>query len=468
MRLGVCACWGISIAVLAVPAAPEQSAAGLQFADVGQLAEIPAVAGYEQELSSRIREQLKAFTPKTDNLGNVYVTVGSGAPHRLLVTAIDEPGYIVSGITPDGYLRVQRLPQAPPNSVFDLLHAAQPVWVLIRSGKKVNGVFAGLSVHLQPLRQNAPKMTHPDEMYVDIGASSIEEVRAAGVDLLDPVVLNRAEYKLGAEEYTAFAIGDHFGCVALTNLFATLRLGDARIQGTLTVAFVTQQWTGGRGIDRLLNELHPHEMIYVGRLTPPRPVPGATAAANRTVLGKGILIGVADPSAPLSGLAAELKKLADETHFTLTPQLTAPPRTTGYVKPTAFLQRYAQLGVATLFPVTPAETLSMGDVGALTELLYHYVTGAAPTGGVGSGAMGGCADCGPPLLPALIETYGASGHEDAVRKQIQDWLNPNYSTKKKLETETDSAGNLILHLGDAKPGAMTPKIVFVAHMDEIG
>ena len=88
--------------------------------------------------------------------------------------------------------------------------------------------------------------------------------------------------------------------------------------------------------------------------------------------------------------------------------------------------------------------------------------------GMGGGIGSGCADCGPPLLPSLIETYGPSGHKEAVRKQIQDWLNPTYSTGKKLETQTDSAGNLILHLGDAKPGSKAPKIVFVAHMDEIG
>src|ERR1700730_14141349 len=135
MRLGFFAFLGLLIAMLA-PAALAQSANGLEFADVGHLAEIPAVAGYEQELGGRIREQLKALEPKTDNLGNVYVNVGSGTPHRLLVTAIDEPGYVVSGIKADGFLRVQRLPQAPPNAVFDLLHAAQPVWVITRDGKK--------------------------------------------------------------------------------------------------------------------------------------------------------------------------------------------------------------------------------------------------------------------------------------------------------------------------------------------
>ena len=64
------------------------------------------------------------------------------------------------------------IPQRAPNAVFDLLHAAQPVWVMTRDGKKVAGVFSGLSVHLQPGRQNAPTMAHPDEMYVDIGAKS--------------------------------------------------------------------------------------------------------------------------------------------------------------------------------------------------------------------------------------------------------------------------------------------------------
>src|SRR5579864_4921431 len=124
--------YGILLTASILAAASAQAPSGLQFTDVGQLAEIPALAGYEQELTGLIREQLKALAPKTDNVGNVYVTVGSGAPHRLFVTPIDEPGYIVSGITQDGFLRVQRLPQAPPSAVFDLLHAAQPVWVITR------------------------------------------------------------------------------------------------------------------------------------------------------------------------------------------------------------------------------------------------------------------------------------------------------------------------------------------------
>jgi len=71
-----------------------------------------AVSGHEERLGAAIRERVKELGPKTDNLGNVYVTMGSGAPHKLIAVAMDEPGYVVSGITEEGYLRVQRLPQA--------------------------------------------------------------------------------------------------------------------------------------------------------------------------------------------------------------------------------------------------------------------------------------------------------------------------------------------------------------------
>jgi putative aminopeptidase FrvX len=460
--------WSLSAAICASALMPQQAFAQRSGTeqDWERLVKTPAVSGYEQKLAEEIRDRLKALSPHTDNLGNVYVTLGSGSPHRLLVTPMDEPGYIVSEITPDGYLRVQRLPQAPPNAVFDLLHAAQPVWVITRDGRRVNGVFAGLSVHLQPLRQNAPKMAHPDEMFVDIGAASATEVRSTGVDLLDPITLTHNDYQLASSEYTAPAIGDHFGCVALMNLLTTSQLAKAKLTGTTTVAFVAQQWTGGRGLERLLNEIHPDEMIYVGRLLSPRgPAASPSSAGDKRPLpGQGILLGVTDPAGSLAGLPADLKKLADENHLSLTPAIAAPPRIAGYVKATPFPQRFAQLGVATLFPVTPAETLSISDVNSLTDLLYRFVAGSAATSGVGGGKVWGCSDCGPSLLGILVETYGASGHEEPVRKKVTELL-PEWARNK---TETDAAGNLILHLGDAKPGAKTHKIAFVAHMDEIG
>ena len=425
----------------------------------------PAVSGYEQGLASAIRESLKDFSPKTDNLGNVIVTLGSGAPHRLIVTPMDEPGYVVSEITSDGYLRVQRLPQRAPNAVFDLLHAAQPVWVMTRQRKKVPGVFAGLSVHLQPGRKNAPTMAHPDEMYVDIGATSAQEVRAAGVDLLDPIALSRTLQNLVGDERTAPAIGDRFGCEALANVLRMLHGHTSNLKGTLAIAFAAQQWTGGRGLDRLLNELHPDEMIYVARVTLPRiedSKPGTATANPVAAPGAGVLLGVSDASSALTGLAADLKKMGDEQHVTVKPVLAAPPAMAGYANPTPLPAQFVHLGVGSLYPLTPAETISTRDVAGLETLLYRYAAGTAAesVAGFGGGVGGGLSEIPP--IQSLTETYGVSGHEERVREQVKKLL-PGWA-----KPQTDAAGNLVLKLGSAKAGSNAPKLVFLAHMDEIG
>ncbi|HLK52941.1 MAG TPA: hypothetical protein VKU42_05760, partial [Candidatus Angelobacter sp.] len=90
-----------------------------------ELVETPAVSGYEQSVGKKIVARLKAmpqkYETKTDNMGNITVTVGSGEPKRLVVAPIDEPGFVVSGITPEGYLTLQRLPQGGNLPLFNEL-----------------------------------------------------------------------------------------------------------------------------------------------------------------------------------------------------------------------------------------------------------------------------------------------------------------------------------------------------------
>ena len=140
--------------------------------DLNELVETPGISGYENELAEKIRSEISARNPKTDNLGDIIVTIGTGAPNRLIVTSIDEPGFVVSGITDDGYLRVQRLPQGGLPPIFNELYSAQPVKVGTIAGKWIDGVVAGLSVHLQGGRSNTPKSSDLENMYIDIGATS--------------------------------------------------------------------------------------------------------------------------------------------------------------------------------------------------------------------------------------------------------------------------------------------------------
>ena len=306
-------------------------------------------------------------------------------------------------------------------------------------------------------------MAHPDDMYVDIGAASAAEVRAAGVDILDPMSLIQSPQIIGANEIGGPGTGDRFARGVLLELLRLLAGHKEDFSGTLTIAFATQQWTGGRGLDRLLNELHPDELIYVGRIMPPRidELKAATAATREAITpGNGVLIGVSDHADALSGLAAELKNIADGHNLRIQPVVAALPAMAGYGKATPLPARFAHLSVPTLYPVTPAEIISSADVFALQTLLYRYITGKDVRELQAGLGQNFAADLNK--LPLLTETYGASGHEEAVREQVKKLL-PRWA-----KPQTDGAGNLVLTLGNAKPNSNAKKIAFVAHLDEIG
>jgi putative aminopeptidase FrvX len=446
---------------------PATSYGGLPF-QLEELVNAPAVSGYENQLADEIRTSLKRLQPATDNLGDVIVSIGSGAPHRLIVTPIDEPGFVVSEITPDGYLRVQRLPQGGLPPIFNEMYSAQPVRIETAAGRWIDGVVAGLSVHLQPGRTNPPKASDLENVYVDIGASSAAEVRKAGVDILNPIVINRRLMKLADAELAGASVGDRFGAAALMDLLS--HIDPTSIKGTLTVAFVVQQRTGARGLQRILTQNQADELIYVGRLLPGGPIPEMETMhrAPRREPGGGVLVGVAQTDGSLPAFATELKQLADANKIPFASDYSANVLPRSYLPMPQFPAKWAHIGIATSFPDTPAETIYSSDLTDLTKLLDTYIGAAAlPPSGDTSTADGHIQATherlpNTELLRELVQAYGVSYHEAPVRESVARLL-PSWA-----KPETDDAGNLILHLGTAPTDSKIPRILVVAHMDEIG
>ncbi|HEY6309065.1 MAG TPA: M20/M25/M40 family metallo-hydrolase [Candidatus Angelobacter sp.] len=486
----------IIFALFAVTGASTQNIPGSLVEDLRELTETPAVAGYEQPLSAKIAGRLKALSPKTDRMGNVTVTLGSGSPHRLVVAPMDEPGYVVSNITAEGYLQTQRLPQLGSLPLFNELYGAQPVKIQTAQGNWISGAVAGISIHLLPQRQHPPSAADLDNMYVDIGATTAAQARAAGAARLSPLVVDRTFYEMGSGQWTSPAIGDRFGDAVLIELLRNI--APAKVKGTLTVAFVAQQWLGARGLQRLLYAIKPDELIYVGRLIRP-PSPPANAFAPREPApgftqkpGSGVLIATEKPQAEASGFAAEIKQLAAQNNISVKADYSAPvePRG-GYTPPPPLPERAVHLSVATAWPSTPAEVVDGHDVAALLALLENYLQGQSEMAKAEQGSAvkpafqspqeiyhrlievygGRLGEPTPPrkpivapspevILKQLIETYGVSGgHEGNVAKAIQQLLPP------WAKTELDEAGNLWLRWPGSGKG---PRIAVVAHQDEIG
>jgi putative aminopeptidase FrvX len=436
---------------------------------LSRLVETPAVSGYESEVGKIVRTGLAAFHPTTDNLGDVIVTIGSGAPNHLIVTPIDEPGFVVSEITSDGYLRVQRLPQFGLPPIFNELYAAQPVEIGTVGGKWIDGVVAGLSVHLQGAHLNPPKAGDLENFYVDIGAATSAEVRKAGVDLLSPIAINRRLMNLGGTESAGASVGDRFGAAALIRVLE--QVDPAKIKGTLTIAFVVQQRTGARGLQRILTETQADEMIYVGRLLPGGPIPEMPTMRRgpRREPGSGVLIGVEKTDGALSAFGSQLKQIADAAKISFATDYSAGILPTSYLPLPAFPATWAHIGIATAWPDTPAEMIDASDFENLVRYLNRYIqdspSSESPSKANDVAALPTAATAlvhNSDALRVLVQAYGVSEQEKNVRQSVASLL------PKWAKTETDDAGNLILHLGRPPAESKTPGILIVAHMDEIG
>lgn len=326
---------------------------------VRSLSLVGGVAGHEGQIRAAIRKAAPSWVSfEEDSLGNLSATVGSGDPGLILVAHMDEPGYVVTGITDRGYLKLQRLARLPLTPLFDQFHLGQPLLIQTRRGV-VAAVAAVHSTHLW--RGNAAPLNRQlldEDLFVDIGARTPDEVGAAGVALLDPVVIARRVVDLAAGKIAGPAMDDRTGCATLLWLLQTIE--PPKVRGTLTVAFSSQGVMGGRGAARLGNRIHAGDVLVIDA-----PVPGA--AGRAAVPGGGPAV-----SAPggKEGYSQRLYNLAAEHAARSQIPLQNVAFTPGGDQ-AGFLGKAQVLamGVPVLYPGTPGEVADAHDVLALARLL---------------------------------------------------------------------------------------------------
>jgi endoglucanase len=200
-----------------------------------------AITGYEQAMTDSLLALLPGST--RDRIGNVTLTLGRGSPKRLIACSLDEVGYVVGNITDDGYLLLRRVGVSRTNALFDQQLEGHRVTVFGRRGP-VPGVVAVRSTHLTRGRPggaggaaNDPAFT-VDNAYVDVGATSRNEVLALGVDVLTPVSLTKRPERYG-DRAGLLAVpnaGRRAACAALVSA----ALSKPRARGSVVVAFTIQ------------------------------------------------------------------------------------------------------------------------------------------------------------------------------------------------------------------------------------
>jgi putative aminopeptidase FrvX len=333
---------------------------------------IPAPSGHEEVLGDRVAADWSAHGPvQRDPLGNRWLALGAGDRHIAIIAHLDEVGFVVRKVEPDGFLRIHRLGGLPERVL-----PMQQVLVLGRKGP-VAGVIGAKSHHYTPQEERYRVLT-ADELYLDIGASSATEVRAAyGINVGAFGVFARTFRRQGDLVF-ANALDDRIGLAVLSVLAGRLAANPPPLRVTL-VASVQEEFTL-RGVLPAIRTLDPDLILSVD-ITPACDTPdlkqrsdlalGAGPALTRySFHSRGTLGGVIPPG----WLVERVEAIADEAEIRWQPATFF-----GGLTDASFAQLEGRgapaldFGIPARYTHTPVEVCSLVDAMRTCDLLEACV-----------------------------------------------------------------------------------------------
>lgn len=337
---------------------------------------IPGLSGYEGRVRKYLAGQLQGLglSTRTDRLGNLIATLEGdpGAPSVMLFTHIDQLGFVVRKIEPSGLLRIERLGGVPERAL-----PSQEVLICVGPGRDRPGVIANKSHHATTPEEKYKVVPYQD-LYIDAGFTSADEVRAAGVDIGTPVVYRPHWVELSADRIAGTAIDDRAGCAVIVE--AARQLMARRKRPTLHFVFSVQEEFNLRGALTAAQVLQPDIAIQLDLLlatdTPDMGyrgdvrLGGGPAMSMYSFHGRGTLNG----TIPHPALVSLFDGVAKSIDIPL--QRSAH---TGALTDSSYVQLVGQ-GVASIdlgFPMryshSSLEVCDLGDLEGLTTLLVEGI-----------------------------------------------------------------------------------------------
>lgn len=199
-----------------------------------RLLDAPGPSGFEVRPARVWREEANDFAQdvRVDVSGNSFATVNpGGSPVVMLAGHIDEIGLQVTHIGEDGYLYVDEIGGWDPQVLV-----GQRVTLLARNGD-VPGVLGKKAIHLMN-EEERTRASKTKDLWVDVGASTREEVAALGIRVGDPMVLSQGMVRLAGDRIASRAIDNRIGAYVVLE---SLRLLAGELPGARVTAVATAQ-----------------------------------------------------------------------------------------------------------------------------------------------------------------------------------------------------------------------------------
>ena len=200
-----------------------------------RLSDADAVAGREREVRAILEQELAGSCDRIehDGLGSaLFVSEGTEeTPVRIMFAAhMDEVGFMVRHISDLGMLHLTVL-----GGVLDKSKHMQAVRVTCENGTKVPGV----------LNAKVSGSGAVEDVYVDLGCESREDVEKLGVQIGDMVTFASAAHDMALDKVAGKAMDDRSGCYVIAG--ALKRLHAAPHAAEIWMAATSSEEVGTRG-----------------------------------------------------------------------------------------------------------------------------------------------------------------------------------------------------------------------------
>jgi putative aminopeptidase FrvX len=244
-------------------------------------------SGFEDEVRDTLRELVEPLVDevRVDTLGNLIATRHGSGPRLMLDAHMDEIGFMVSHVEDGGFLRFT------PTSGWDpRIVPSHALTIRTERGTLQKGMIGTPPPHITPPAER-DKPFRLDDLFVDIGATSADEVADLGIRVGSPAVIAYPFEQLNDDAVMGRALDDRAGCAVIVRTLEALR--DADLGVSLVAAFTVQEEVGLRGAGTAAFQIEP-DIALALEGTIAADTPGISGARQITRQGRGPVISVMD------------------------------------------------------------------------------------------------------------------------------------------------------------------------------
>lgn len=274
-----------------------------------ELSEADGISGNEKEATRVMKKHLEGYADEFhyDNLGSL-IALKKGhenGPKIMISGHVDEVGFIVKSIDDNGFIKM-----TPIGGWWAHVLLSQGMVLTTRDGKKLSGVVGSRAPHGLPADVRN-KVMDLNDIFLDLGVSSKEEVEYLGVKIGDMItpdtkfeVLNNPNYLMGK------AWDDRIGAAVAIDVVKNLK-GMDHAANVYAVGSV-QEEVGLRGAKTAAAFVQP-DIAFALDVTLSNDTPNSPAGMK---MGAGIVLAMMDAShLTHRGLFEKMESIAHELNL---------------------------------------------------------------------------------------------------------------------------------------------------------